>query len=168
MVYGFNLIYSGNFLAQIERDNFDILRVQLGMNPFQFNWLLKSGQEFVCPEAVMVFSNQGFNQMSQTFHRFYMNHLIRSPWKNWKRPVLINNWEATYFDFTEEKLLEIVKVSKDLGVDLFVLDDGWFGNRNSDSGSLGNWKENLDKFPSGLKAFSEKVHQEGLLFGLWF
>lgn len=167
-VYGFNLIYSGNFLAQIERDNFDILRVQLGMNPFQFNWLLKSGQEFVCPEAVMVFSNQGFNQMSQTFHRFYMNHLIRSPWKNRKRPVLINNWEATYFDFTEEKLLEIVKVSKDLGVDLFVLDDGWFGNRNSDSGSLGNWKENLDKFPSGLEAFSEKVHQEGLLFGLWF
>lgn len=167
-VYGFNLIYSGNFLAQIERDNFDILRVQLGMNPFQFNWLLKSDQEFVCPEVVMVFSNQGFNQMSQTFHRFYMNHLIRSLWKNRKRPVLINNWEATYFDFTEEKLLEIVKVSKDLGVELFVLDDGWFGSRNSDSGSLGNWKENLEKFPSGLKAFSERVHQEGLLFGLWF
>ena len=167
-VYGFNLIYSGNFLAQIERDNYDILRIQLGINPFQFRWTLRAGEEFVAPEAVMVFSNQGFNQMSQTFHRFYKKHLIRSSWKNKKRPVLINNWEATYFDFTEDKLLEIVKEAKGLGIDLFVLDDGWFGKRDSDTGSLGNWVENRSKLPSGLKDFSEKLHQEGLLFGLWF
>ena len=167
-VYGFNLIYSGNFLAQIERDNYDILRIQFGINPFQFRWTLRAGEEFVAPEAVMVFSNQGFNQMSQTFHRFYKKHLIRSSWKNKKRPVLINNWEATYFDFTEDKLLEIVKEAKGLGIDLFVLDDGWFGKRDSDTGSLGNWVENRSKLPSGLKDFSEKLHQESLLFGLWF
>lgn len=166
--YGFSLIYSGNFLVQIERDNYDVVRVQLGINPFQFNWQLKAGETFESPEAVMVFSESGLNGMSQTFHRFFKKHLIRSPWKDKKRPVLINNWEATYFDFTEEKILEIVDEAQQLGIDLFVLDDGWFGHRNSDTGSLGNWTENRAKLPHGLKNLSEKIHEKGLLFGLWF
>lgn len=167
-VYGFNLIYSGNFQAQIERDNYDVLRIQLGINPFQFSWELQAGQTFESPEAVLVYSQDGLNGMSQAYHRFYREHLIRSPWKERNRPVLINNWEATYFDFDEAQILEIVDQSKDLGIELFVLDDGWFGNRNSDTGSLGNWVEHRAKLPHGLKQLSQEIHAKGLKFGLWF
>ena len=167
-VYGFSLIYSGNFLAQLELDNYDRLRVQLGINPFQFQWQLGSGEEFVSPEAVMVFSSHGLTEMSQTFHSLFRRHLIRSPWKDLPRPVLLNSWEATYFDFDEKKILDIARTSKELGVDLFVLDDGWFGNRNSDKGSLGNWTVSREKLPNGLASLAKKIKEMGLQFGLWF
>lgn len=167
-VYGFGLIYSGNFRAQVELDNYDRLRVQLGMNPFQFSWELKPNEVFVSPEAIMVYSEEGLTGMSQAFHHLFRRHLIRSSWKDVARPVLLNSWEATYFDFDEKKILEIAGAAKELGVDLFVLDDGWFGNRNSDKGSLGNWVESSEKLPDGLASLSEKIHAMGLQFGLWF
>ncbi|WP_317334812.1 alpha-galactosidase [Streptococcus orisratti] len=167
-VYGFNLIYSGNFRGQIELDNYQTLRIQLGINPFQFAWQLAAGETFITPEAVMVFSSKGLTGMSQIFHKFYRQHLIRSSWKNKQRPVLLNSWEATYFDFDQKKILEIAEASKDLGVELFVLDDGWFGSRNSDKGSLGNWTENSQKFPDGLAKLAQSIKDMGLLFGLWF
>lgn len=166
--FGFCLLYSGNFLAQIERDNFDVLRIQLGINPFQFKWKLEDGESFDSPEAVMVYRQDGLNAMSQTFHQFFQKHLVRSSWRDTKRPVLLNNWEATYFDFDEEKLLEIAREAKNLGVELLVLDDGWFGDRNRDEGSLGNWVVNRKKLPGGLEKLSKTLHDEGLLFGLWF
>ena len=119
-VYGFNLIYSGNFRGQIELDNYQTPRIQLGINPFQFAWQLAAGETFITPEAVMVFSSKGLTGMSQIFHKFYRQHLIRSSWKNKQRPVLLNSWEATYFDFDQKKILEIAEASKDLGVELFV------------------------------------------------
>ncbi|WP_303973751.1 alpha-galactosidase [Streptococcus merionis] len=167
-VYGFSLIYSGNFQAQIELDNYDYLRIQLGINPFQFQWQLRSGETFVSPEAVAVFSSHGLNGMSQAFHNLFRRHLIRSSWKDVPRPVLLNSWEAAYFDFDEKKILDIAGASKELGVELFVLDDGWFGSRNSDKGSLGNWTENCEKLPRGLASLARDIKAMGLQFGLWF
>ncbi|WP_045798268.1 alpha-galactosidase [Streptococcus equinus] len=167
-VYGFSLIYSGSFLAQIESDNYNTLRIQMGINPFQFDWKLRPGQLFESPEAVMVVSQSGFNGMSQAFHDFYRNHLIRSSWKNKKRPVLLNSWEAMYFDFDQEKILKVAEEASKLGIELFVLDDGWFGKRNSDTGSLGNWTENKEKLPDGLAHLAKAIKEKGMLFGLWF
>lgn len=167
-VYGFSLIYSGSFLAQIESDNYNTLRIQMGINPFQFDWQLHPGQLFESPEAVLVVSQSGFNGMSQVFHDFYKEHLIRSSWKNKKRPVLLNSWEAMYFDFNQEKILEVAEEASKLGIELFVLDDGWFGKRNSDTGSLGNWTENKEKLPDGLAHLAKAIKEKGMLFGLWF
>lgn len=167
-VYGFSLIYSGSFLAQIELDNYNTLRIQMGINPFQFDWQLYPGQLFESPEAVLVVSQSGFNGMSQIFHDFYKEHLIRSSWKNKKRPVLLNSWEAMYFDFNQEKILEVAEEASKLGIELFVLDDGWFGKRNSDTGSLGNWTENKEKLPDGLAYLAKAIKEKGMLFGLWF
>ncbi|MGY3815155.1 alpha-galactosidase [Globicatella sulfidifaciens] len=164
---GIALIYSGNFLAQIERDNFEVLRLQIGINPYQFKWLLKPNEMFQTPEAVVCYSDSGLNGMSQTFHDFFNFHVINNKWQKDPRPVLINSWEATYFDFNEEKLLEIAQTAKRIGIDLFVLDDGWFGTRDSDEGSLGNWKIDYRKLPNGIKGLSEKIHSMGLKFGLW-
>lgn len=168
LVYGFSLIYSGSFLAQIESDNYNTLRIQMGINPFQFDWRLHPGQLFESPEAVLVVSQSGFNGMSQVFHDFYKEHLIRSSWKNKKRPVLLNSWEAMYFDFNQEKILEVAEEASKLGIELFVLDDGWFGKRNSDTGSLGNWTENREKIPDGLANLAKVIKEKGMLFGLWF
>lgn len=167
-VYGFSLIYSGNFSAQIELDTYEIARIQLGINPYQFSWELKEKDSFTTPEAVMVFSNQGLNGMSNTFHTFYKNHLIRQQWVNRTKPVLINNWEATYFQFDEEKILHIASKAKDLGIDLFVLDDGWFGKRDDDSTSLGDWTVDKVKLPGGVNRLAEKIVEMGMQFGLWF
>lgn len=167
-VYGFSLIYSGNFLAQIQLDTYQVARVQLGINPFQFSWQLGQGEQFISPEAVMVYSDQGLTGMSQAFHGFYRSHLINQKWVDKPRPVLINNWEATYFDFDEEKLIKIASQAKDLGIDLFVLDDGWFGSRDSDNSSLGNWTPDLGKLPDGIAGLAEKIVGLGLDFGLWF
>lgn len=166
--YGFSLIYSGNFLAQIEKDTYNVLRIQLGINPHQFRWKLDAGTQFQTPEAIMVFSQAGLNSMSQSFHQFFSTHVIRSPWKKKEKPILINNWEATYFDFTEERLLEIAQASKRMGIEMFVLDDGWFGSRNNDNGSLGNWQPDYKKLPNGIQGISQKIHALGLKFGLWF
>ncbi|WP_455662482.1 alpha-galactosidase [Pradoshia sp.] len=167
-VYGFNLVYSGNFLAQAEIDHYDNTRILLGINPFRFEWRLEPDECFHSPEAVMVYSEEGMNGMSQAFHDLYREHLIPKHWQKEIRPILINNWEATYFDFNEEKLLAIAEKAKDVGIELFVLDDGWFGSRNDDTTSLGDWKVNKNKLPKGLKHLAEGVRLRGLKFGLWF
>jgi alpha-galactosidase len=167
-VYGFSLVYSGNHIGQVEVDTYDVARVTMGIHPYQFKWKLEAGEKFQTPEAVMVYSDNGINGMSQSFHQLYRKRLARDPWKEENRPILINNWEATYFDFDEEKILTIAKQAADLGIELFVLDDGWFGKRDDDSSSLGDWTVDKAKLPNGIKALSEKVHKLGLKFGLWF
>ncbi|KAF1296421.1 alpha-galactosidase [Enterococcus sp. JM4C] len=167
-VFGFSLVYSGNFLGQIEVDTYEVTRLMLGINPFQFAWQLKAGDSFSTPEAVMVYSDTGLNGMSQTFHSFYQNQLVRPQWAHKERPILLNNWEATYFDFDEAKLDALIETAKELEIELFVLDDGWFGARNSDNSSLGNWTVDPKKLPNGLSALSNKIHKAGLKFGLWF
>ena len=167
-VFGFQFVYSGNFLAQTEVDHYGVARAQLGIHPLGFKWNLSPGESFQSPEAIMVYSDQGLNGMSQTFHHLYRNQLISEQWKKKERPVLINNWEATYFDFNEEKLIHFAKEAKELGVELFVLDDGWFGKRNNDRSSLGDWTVDLNKLPDGIASLAEKVKETGLQFGLWF
>lgn len=167
-VMGFSLVYSGNFLAQAEVDTYDVTRMMIGINPFGFSWQLEPEEEFQTPEAVMVYSAEGMNGMSQTFHRLYRTRLARGYWRDRERPVLINNWEATYFDFTEEKLLDIARTAKEDGVELFVLDDGWFGTRCGETSGLGDWTPNLKRLPDGIKGLSEKIEALGLKFGLWF
>jgi alpha-galactosidase len=167
-VFGFNFVYSSNFLAQVEVDHYDTARLMMGIHPFCFEWKLEQNQRFQSPEVVMVYSDKGVNGMSQAFHNLYRDHLIHGFWKKKDRPILINNWEATYFDFDEEKLVEIAKQAKGLGVELFVLDDGWFGKRNDDTTSLGDWIVDLNKLPNGLKSLADKIKTIGLNFGLWF
>lgn len=166
-VYGFSLVYSGNFLAQIEVSTFDITRVMMGIHPEGFHWELSAGEEFQTPEVVMVYSSQGLNKMSQTYHKLYRKRLMRGMWRDQARPILLNNWEATYFDFNEEKILNIAAKAKEAGVELFVLDDGWFGTRNDDYRGLGDWYVNLEKLPDGISGLSHKVEEMGLKFGLW-
>ncbi|MGL6167089.1 MAG: alpha-galactosidase [Fusobacteriaceae bacterium] len=165
---GFNLVYSGNFIAQIEKDHYDHLRLNMGINPFNFSWVLEPNESFIAPEVVICSSDSGLNKMSQSYHNFYQNHLVRGEWQHKPRPILINNWEATYFDFDEEKILQIATKAKELGVELFVLDDGWFGLRDGDSSGLGDWWSNLEKLPNGVEGLSKKVEDLGLKFGLWF
>ncbi|MFL6557729.1 MAG: alpha-galactosidase, partial [Bacillus sp. (in: firmicutes)] len=167
-VYGFNFIYSSNFLMQIEVDHYDTARLTVGIHPFGFKWNLKPQAAFQTPEVVMVYSNQGLNGMSQAFHSLYREHLVQAQWKKAVRPILINNWEATYFDFTEEKLVNIAKSASELGIELLVLDDGWFGKRNDDTSSLGDWHVDLDKLPGGLESLAQKISATGMKFGLWF
>ncbi len=167
-VYGFHFVYSGNFLAQVEKTQFDSLRVQIGIHPKNFRWKLEQGECFDAPEAVLVYSSQGLGGMSRSLHDLYRNHLIRSPYKDKKRPILINNWEATYFDFDTEKLLAIAREAKKAGIEMLVMDDGWFGDRNDDNTSLGDWTVNEKKLPGGLKYLVDQVNQIGLKFGIWF
>lgn len=167
-VMGFSLVYTGNFLAQAEVDTYNVTRMMMGIHPLGFSWCLKPGESFQSPEAVMVYSAQGMNAMSQTFHRLYRTRLARGYWRDRERPVLLNNWEATYFNFTEEKLLEIAKTAKEHGVELFVLDDGWFSTRCSETSGLGDWWANTDRLPNGISGLSEKIEALGLKFGLWF
>ncbi|MBR1741050.1 MAG: alpha-galactosidase, partial [Lachnospiraceae bacterium] len=166
-VYGFSLVYSGNFLAQTEVTPFQMTRVMLGIHPESFAWKLSKGETFTTPEVVLVYSDQGVNGMSQTFHKLYRTRLVRGFWRDKERPVLLNNWEGTYFDFDEEKLLKMARKAKETGVELFVLDDGWFGKRNDDYRGLGDWYCNLEKIPSGIKGLSEKIEEMGMKFGLW-
>lgn len=166
-VYGMNLVYSGNFLAQVEVDNFGLARMMIGINPFNFQWSLNKNESFQTPGAIMVYSDSGLNKMSQTYHNLYNNNLVRGKWKNSARPIVINNWEATYFDFNEEKILTIASTAKELGIEMFVLDDGWFGKRNGDTSSLGDWYENKEKLPNGIGGLAKKIEAMGLKFGLW-
>ncbi|HHX12907.1 MAG TPA: alpha-galactosidase, partial [Clostridiales bacterium] len=167
-VYGFSLVYSGNFLASVDVDQYDTSRVVMGINPFDFSWKLESGEEFITPEVVMVYSNAGIGQMSRTYHRIYRNNLMKSKYKNIERPIVINNWEATYFNFNEEKIKEIAKQGSELGMEMMVLDDGWFGKRDSDNSSLGDWFVDKAKLPNGLHSLAEAVKSYGMKFGLWF
>ena len=167
-VYGFSLVYSGNFLANVEVDMYENTRVQIGLNPFDFSWLLKENEEFITPEAVLVYSNKGLTGMSHIYQCLYGKRLLRGKHRDKIRPVLINNWEATYFDFNETKIKEIAYEAKKLGIELFVLDDGWFGERNSDESSLGDWFVNETKIKGGLKKLADEINDMGLEFGLWF
>ncbi|MCG8571740.1 MAG: alpha-galactosidase [Spirochaetes bacterium] len=165
--YGFSLVYSGNFLGQVEVDHYQTCRLIFGINPFDWQWKLAKNQKFQTPELVTVYSDQGLNKMSQIFHQLYRTRLARGFWRDQNRPVLINNWEATYFDFDEDKILKIAQRAQEFGVKLFVLDDGWFGKRNDDKTSLGDWFVNKDKLPNGLDGLGNKVNQLDLAFGLW-
>ncbi|MBQ2719892.1 MAG: alpha-galactosidase [Clostridia bacterium] len=167
-VYGFSFIYCGNFSAQSEIDTDGDLRVIMGINPTDFGWHLDPGESFETPEAVSVYSAEGLGGMSRTFHKLYRNNLCRDPWKNAKRPLLINNWEGTYFNFDEEKIYNIAKEAGELGVEMLVLDDGWFGSRNGDNSGLGDWFVNEEKIKGGMKLLSERIHALGMKFGLWF
>lgn len=167
-VYAFNFVYSGNFLAQAEVDQFNNTRVTMGINPFDFSWKLAPGEDFQTPEAVMVYSSEGLGSMSRTFHELYGSRLVRGVFRDKERPVLVNNWEATYFDFTAEKIMDIAEVGRELGIELFVLDDGWFGKRNNDTTSLGDWFVDRQKLPEGLDNLALRVKEMGMDFGLWF
>ncbi|MFP4016986.1 MAG: alpha-galactosidase [Halanaerobiales bacterium] len=167
-VYGFSLVYSGNFLAQVEVNRYNQTRVSMGINPFDFNWKLEPSEEFQAPEVVMVYSDSGLNKMSRVYHRLYRTRLARGKHRDKVRPILINNWEATYFDFSTDKLLNLAEEAGDLGIELFVLDDGWFGQRNDDTSSLGDWIVNTEKLPGGLEYLAEKINKLGMKFGLWF
>lgn len=167
-VYGFHLVYSGNFLVQTEVNQFDICRTVIGISPEDFGWKLETGEKFVTPEAVLVYSGEGLGQMTRTFHNLYRRHLIRGEYRNKKRPILINNWEATYFNFDTEKLLDIAREASALGIEMLVMDDGWFGNRCDDNRALGDWQVNEEKIQGGLANLVEKVNQMGMKFGIWF
>lgn len=167
-VYGLSLIYSGNHSTTAEIDQFGALRIRQGINPNTFYEVLKPSEHFCTPQSVMCYSSTGFEHMSQEYHDVFRAHLFRSEWAKKTRPLLLNNWEGTYFDFTEEKLLEMAKAAKAIGLDLFVLDDGWFGKRNDDTSSLGDWFVNYEKLPSGIDGLAKKVNELGLMFGLWF
>lgn len=166
-ILGFSFVYSGNFLAQVEVDTFEVSRVMMGIHPHNFSWTLSEGDSFQTPEVVMVYSDKGINKMSQTYHKLYQKRLTRGKYRDKVRPILVNNWEGTYFDFNEEKIVSMAKTSKELGAELFVLDDGWFGERNDDNAGLGDWYPNLEKIPSGIDGLSKKVTDLGIDFGLW-
>lgn len=166
--WGFNLVYSGNHCGVAERSNHDLVRIQLGINPHCFDWTVRPRERFEAPEAVMTFSERGFNGLSANFHDFVNNNIVRGIWKNVERPVLINNWEACFFKFDREKLLKLARRAKSIGVELFVLDDGWFGARDSDTAGLGDYDVNLKKLPGGLGEFAGSIEKLGMKFGLWF
>lgn len=167
-VYGFNFVYSGNFLTEAQRNQFETVRVNMGINPEGFAWSLGAGETFVTPEVICVYSAEGIGAMTRSFHRLYKNHLIRSKYKDQKRPILINNWEATYFNFDTDKLLSIAREASSLGIEMLVMDDGWFGKRNSDNCALGDWVVNEDKLQGGLKNLVDQVNAMGMKFGIWF
>lgn len=165
---GFSFIYSGNFLIQAEVDCHSMTRVLAGIHPDCFDWKLEPGESFQAPEAVLVYSDQGLNGMSQTFHRLYQRRLARGYWRDRVRPILNNNWEATYFDFTEDRLVSIAQKAKECGLELFVLDDGWFGQRTNEHAGLGDWTPNPQRLPNGIAGLAERIEGLGLKFGLWF
>ena len=166
-VWGFNLIYSGNHYESCEKSSFGKMRFLSGINPTGFTWKLSKGESFASPEAVMTFSCSGYNGQSRNMHDFVKKHILRGPWKDRLRPVLLNSWEAAYFDISESKLLRLARKAKKVGIELLVMDDGWFGERNDDSCSLGDWYPNKKKLPGGIKGICDKVNKAGLKFGIW-
>jgi len=167
-VFGFNFVYSGNFVSEAEVTQFGRTRYLMGINGTDFGWLLEPDETFTAPEVVMVYSDSGLGKMSRTFHDLYRNNLIRGEYRDKRRPILINNWEATYFDFNTEKLVQIAEQASKLGIEMLVMDDGWFGHRDSDNSSLGDWFVYEKKLEGGLKALADKVNSLGMKFGLWF
>ena len=166
-VYAMNLVYSGNFIAGADVEQYSMTRMYIGINSFNFSWLLEPGEKFESPESVMVHTAEGIGEMSRIFHDFYRENLCRKEWANKERPILMNSWETTYFNFNEEKLLKIAEAAKRVGIELFVLDDGWFGKRNNDTCSLGDWYANPAKLPNGISGLSKKINEFGMKFGLW-
>lgn len=166
-VYGFNLVYSGNHYEAVERSSSSV-RVMTGINPQCFEWRLDKGERFESPEAVMTFSDRGLNGASRNFHDFINRHIVRGDWKGKERPVLLNSWEACFFDFTQGRLMRLARKARSLGIELFVLDDGWFGKRNNDMAGLGDYYVNRRKLPRGLASFAARINKLGMSFGLWF
>ena len=166
-VYGMLLLYSGSYAVEVEADEYESTRAMIGINRETFSWTLEKGAEFNSPEALLMFSANGFNGLSAQSHAFLTNHVIRSPWKHVKRPILVNNWEATYFDFTDSKIYDLAKSASKLGIEMLVLDDGWFGERNDDTTSLGDWFVNRKKV-GDLGKLVGKINKLGMKFGLWF
>ncbi|AEJ18465.1 alpha-galactosidase [Gracilinema caldarium] len=166
-VLGALLVYSGNHSIEVEVGSHGDTRIALGINPFGFKWNLSPGDVLETPEALFCYTDHGFGDLSLSMHQLLGRHLVRGWWRDRERPILINNWEATYFQFDEQKLLDIARSAKDLGIELFVLDDGWFGKRNDDRSSLGDWEVNRDKLPQGIEGLACKIVDMGLSFGLW-
>ena len=165
--YGINLIYSGNHYESCEVSAFYKVRFLSGINPDGFEFILEAGDEFESPESIMTYSSEGFNGMSQNMHDFVREHIVRGTWKEKVRPVLLNSWEASYFDINESKLVKLAKAGKEVGIELLVMDDGWFGKRDDDSCSLGDWYVNKKKLPNGLSGLAKKINDVGLMFGIW-
>lgn len=167
-VYGFNLVYSGNFQNSIEVDHFGTTRVLVGVNPVEFEYLLEPQMSFVTPEAVMSYSAQGMNALSQQLAIFYREHLVNPHFAKRPRPIVLNSWETMYFNLTTDKVLELAKCGQQLGIELFVLDDGWFGHREGDNSSLGDWTTDYRRLPKGISYIADEIHKMGMQFGLWF
>jgi len=167
-VYGFNLVYSGNHFGFAELNSHELVRVGIGINPHCFEWTLKKGDNFETPEAVMTFSEDGFNGLSKNFHSFVNDNIVPKDWQGKDRPVLYNSWEPCFFKFNQGKLLSLARLSKKMGMELFVLDDGWFEGRNDDNAGLGDYSTNRKKFPFGLGRFAKKIRKMGMEFGIWF
>lgn len=166
-VYGFNLIYSGSHRAVADVSPFGRTRVLTGINPYGFSWTLESGDSFSTPEAIMTYSADGRHAATSSFHEFVNDYIVTGYWQKKERPVLLNSWEANYFSFDEERVLSLARSGKELGIELFVLDDGWFGSRTDDTKGLGDWEPNRDRFPQGLGVFADKIRALGLMFGIW-
>jgi alpha-galactosidase len=164
---GVALVYSGNFLAEVEVEPFGTARVRIGIDPETFGWALSPGAEFTTPEAVVVHTLDGLGGMSDVLHGLFRKRLARGSWRDRPRPILVNNWEGTYFDFDEDRLVAIATVARDLGIELFVLDDGWFGKRDDDTTSLGDWFVDRRKLPNGIDALARRIEDLGIKFGLW-
>ncbi len=167
-VYGFSFVYSGNFYAGTDVNFYNRTRFLMGINPYDFCWKLEPGKTFVTPEVVMTYSDEGYGKMSRSFHKLYRTRLVRGKYRDSVRPILLNNWEATSFNFDEKIILDIARGAKELGIEMLVLDDGWFGKRNDDKSSLGDWFENREKLPEGVDGLARKINDMGLKFGLWF
>ena len=167
-VYGFNLVYSGNFTAGAEQNSYNSLRAYIGINPTNFQFVLNKGDTFQTPEAVLVYSANGLGEMSRIYRKLYRTRLCRGKYRDTERFVLINNWEATYFDFDEDKIVAIAEKAAKIGIDTMVLDDGWFSSRINDSCGLGDWYENRDRLPNGLEGLAKRINALGMRFGLWF
>ncbi len=165
--YASNLVYSGNHSEICEVTYTGKTRLLTGINPSGFAWVLGQGESLYSPEAVLTYSEQGLNGLSHNMHRFVNDHIVRGEWQYKERPIVINNWEATTFHFNQSKLLSIAKEAAQMGMELFVLDDGWFGKRDDDTSSLGDWVVNEKKLPAGLSGFAEKINKLGMKFGLW-
>lgn len=166
-VLALSLVHAGDFGADVDVEPFGTLRARIGIHPGRFGWRLEPGESFGTPEAVLVRSGEGLGGMSRAFHRLYGRRLASGQWRDRERPVLLNNWEGTYFDFDEERLVEMARTAKELGVELFVLDDGWFGARNDDHRGLGDWVVNRTKLPSGIDGLARRITALGIGFGFW-
>ena len=165
---GLQFVYSGNHSFELEKDQINQLRVVGGINSHRFSWELNANQSFQTPEMILSYSSQGLNKMSQIHHELLRERIARGRHQFAERPILVNNWEATYFDFNSEKIKAIIDEAKELGIEMFVLDDGWFGKRDADNSSLGDWFEYEGKLTNGLREIADYVHSKGLKFGLWF
>ncbi|MGM0341291.1 alpha-galactosidase [Candidatus Enterococcus murrayae] len=167
-VHAMTLIYSGNHEIILERDQYDHLRMQAGLASETFSWQLNAEETFYSPQALLSYSDRGFNGSSQSFHRFFTDHLISPAWKNKERPLLINSWEMTYYDVNHKRIIDLIDAAADLGFETVALDDGWYGKRNSSKTSLGDWTVDTDKFPDGLKPLVDYAKEKNIGFGIWF